>query len=72
MVQSPDVKSSSQMEKAGFVKGLDDLRRADLKIAAITTDRHPSIRKHLRDHEPEVEHELDSWHVVKGWLTNTI
>lgn len=64
--ESPDVKSSSQMEKAGFVKGLDDLRRADLKIAAITTDRHPSIRKHLRDHEPEVEHELDSWHVAKG------
>ncbi|KAH9373108.1 hypothetical protein HPB48_001078 [Haemaphysalis longicornis] len=65
-VQSPDVKSSSQMEKAGFVKGLDDLRRADLEIAAITTDRHPSIRKHLRGHEPEVEHELDSWHVAKG------
>lgn len=72
VVQSPDVKSSSHVEKAGVVKCLNDLWSADLKIAATTNDRHPSIRKHLRDQKPEADHELDTWHVAKVGLTNTI
>lgn len=54
------------MEQAGLIKALAHLRLNDLKVASLTTDRHPSIRKYLREHEQDLLHELDSWHVVKG------
>ncbi|XP_037515360.1 uncharacterized protein LOC119391782 [Rhipicephalus sanguineus] len=63
---SPDTRTSPEMEKAGFVRGLSAIRSQQLTVAAITTDRHVGIRKHVREQESGLEHELDSWHVVKG------
>lgn len=54
------------MEKVGFVQCLGELHSKDLKVSTVTTDRHPGIRKHIREKEPGIKHELDSWHVVKG------
>ncbi|XP_049527522.1 uncharacterized protein LOC125947180 [Dermacentor silvarum] len=64
--QNPQVKTSPQMEKVGFVQCLGELHSKDLKVSTVTTDRHPGIRKHIREKEPGIKHELDSWHVVKG------
>ncbi|KAL1481656.1 hypothetical protein MTO96_034315 [Rhipicephalus appendiculatus] len=70
--ESADVKTSPQMEQAGLIKALAHLRLKDLKVASLTTDRHPSIRKYLRDHERDLLHELDSWHVVKGLVGHIV
>ncbi|KAH7942039.1 hypothetical protein HPB49_019964 [Dermacentor silvarum] len=62
---NPQVKTSPQMEKVGFVQCLGELHSKDLKVSTVTTDRHPGIRNHIRKKEPGLKHELDSWHVVK-------
>ncbi|KAH8032832.1 hypothetical protein HPB51_003046 [Rhipicephalus microplus] len=47
-VQSADVNTSPQIEQAGLIKALAYVRLGDLKLASLTTDRHPSIKKYLR------------------------
>ncbi|XP_075530677.1 uncharacterized protein LOC142563880 isoform X3 [Dermacentor variabilis] len=66
--ESTDVKTSPHMEPAGLMKGFAYLKHIDLKVASLTTDRHLGISKYLRDHENDVNHELDSWHVAKGLI----
>ncbi|KAH7981804.1 hypothetical protein HPB52_001114 [Rhipicephalus sanguineus] len=64
--QDPQVKKSPQMEKVGFVQCLREVRSKGLEVSSVTTDRHPGIRKHVREEEPGLKHDLDSWHVVKA------
>ncbi|KAH7953466.1 hypothetical protein HPB49_008925 [Dermacentor silvarum] len=66
ITKNPQVKTSPQLEKVGFVQCLGELHSKDLKVSTVTTDRHPGICKHIREKEPGIKHELDSWHVVKG------
>ncbi|KAL3246132.1 hypothetical protein MRX96_057870 [Rhipicephalus microplus] len=47
-VQSADVNTSPQIEQAGLIKALAYVRLGDLKLASLTTDRHPSIKKYLQ------------------------
>ncbi|XP_064480534.1 uncharacterized protein LOC135394033 [Ornithodoros turicata] len=63
--ESPDVASSTNMEKVGFVRCLDELKSNHIIVASITTDRHPAVRKHMREMEPSIVHGFDTWHVVK-------
>ncbi|XP_064471007.1 uncharacterized protein LOC135385556 [Ornithodoros turicata] len=64
--ESEDIRSSSHMEKAGFIRCLDEVKCKGITVASITTDRHPSVRKHMRENEPTIVHGFDIWHVVKG------
>ncbi|KAL1481106.1 hypothetical protein MTO96_050460 [Rhipicephalus appendiculatus] len=64
--QDSQVKTSPQMEKVGFVQCLREVRSKGLEVSSVTTDRHPGIRKYIREEEPGLKHGLDSWHVVKG------
>lgn len=54
------------MEKAGFVRLLDRLTNQNLKIRAISTDRHNQIRKIMKTTYPDIKHQIDPWHTIKG------
>ncbi|XP_051988963.1 uncharacterized protein LOC127648343 [Xyrauchen texanus] len=54
------------MEREGFLRSLQFLESAGLRVGAIVTDRHPSIQKYLREQRPEIQHYFDTWHVAKG------
>lgn len=54
------------MELEGLKRCLKELEDAGLKILTIVTDRHPSVRKWLRENRPEYKHRFDVWHVAKG------
>lgn len=64
--QVTQAKSSVAMEPMGFKQGLDRLLDEGIPVKVITTDRHPSIRKIIREEYPEVTHQFDPWHVTKG------
>ena len=60
------------MEKFGFIRALDAVEEKGVKIAHITTDRHKSIRKYMREKRPDIDHEFDLWHVVKGAVNKPV
>ena len=60
--------SSVAMEVMGFQRGLQELLNCGVDVAVMTTDRSPSIRKLLREEHPQIQHEFDPCHVVKGKL----
>ena len=70
-VQSNEVKNSHAMELDGLKKGLEELKNK-VKISHLITDRHSSIKKHMRDnhskphHEQQIIHRFDVWHMAKG------
>ena len=57
------------MEKAGFIKVVDNLIDQGVKITTVSTDRHNQIRKIMKN-EPkykDIVHLIDPpWHVIKG------
>ena len=57
--------SSTKMELYSFIKVLNSLLEAGFDINTITTDRHKSIRKYLREKHPEIAHQFDVWHFSK-------
>lgn len=54
------------MEKEGLLRGLEFLKAKGVAIRSLTTDRHPSIRKHLAEKEQSIAHYFDGWHISKG------
>lgn len=54
------------MEKVGFKKLLSEFKGKGILPTQITTDRHTGIRKHLREEEPNIDHQFDVWHFVKN------
>ena len=54
------------MEAIGFKRGLTNLLDSGVSIDVVTTDRHPSIRKIVREEYPQQRHQYDPWHVAKG------
>ena len=56
------------MEVMGFQRGLKELLDCGVDVAVMIIDRSPSLRKLLREEFPEIRHEFDPWHVVKGKL----
>ena len=42
------------------------LQSHHIDIGTIATDRHPSITKILSQSYPDIKHEFDLWHIVKG------
>jgi len=66
LIQVTQAKNSVAMEPMGFRQGLDKLLDEGIPVKVVTTDRHPSIRKIVREEYPEVTHQFDPWHVAKG------
>ncbi|XP_034078893.1 uncharacterized protein LOC117550588 [Gymnodraco acuticeps] len=66
LIQSNEVSSSNAMELEGLKRGLQKLKDEGVTIASITTDRHGSVKKYMREKEPSIEHWFDVWHVAKG------
>ncbi|XP_012712054.2 uncharacterized protein LOC105920934 [Fundulus heteroclitus] len=64
LVKSNEVGGSNNMEKEGLKRCLDLLRRKDVEVDYIVTDRHPQVQKFLR--EQKIQHFYDAWHVEKG------
>ncbi|KAM7307397.1 hypothetical protein ISCGN_011033 [Ixodes scapularis] len=59
------VRNSGQMEKEGLIRSLDFVKGKDLTVRSLTTDRHRSIAKHMREQEAAILHYFDIWHVSK-------
>ena len=38
----------------------------DVKVHILATDRHPGVNKLLTTDYPDVKHQYDLWHIVKG------
>ncbi|KAL7404301.1 hypothetical protein ABVT39_012725 [Epinephelus coioides] len=66
LIQVTETTSSPVMEKVGFQRGLDRLLQSGVGVGVVTTDRHPSTRKTMRESYPEIKHQFDPWHVAKG------
>ena len=66
LVQVTEVGNSNWMEKVGFKRALESLRKEGINPKQITTDRHSGIRKHMREEEPDISHQFDVWHFVKS------
>ncbi|CAM4572169.1 unnamed protein product [Leuciscus chuanchicus] len=66
LVQVSQATSSVAMEPMGFRKALERLLDEGIDIKVVTTDRHPSIRKLMREEYPNIIHQFDPWHVAKG------
>jgi len=54
------------MEKEGLIRALRFIDSQGIVIREIVTDRHPSIRKYMREERPNTYHTLDVWHTAKG------
>ncbi|KAF4114194.1 hypothetical protein G5714_004417 [Onychostoma macrolepis] len=59
-----ETSSSVSMEPVGFKRAVNRIQGEGIKINVVTTDRSPSIRKIMT--VPDIHHEFDIWHVVKG------
>nr|XP_055071078.1 uncharacterized protein si:dkeyp-30e7.2 isoform X1 [Misgurnus anguillicaudatus] len=66
LIQVTQAKSSVAMEPMGFKKGLEKLLDEGIHVKVVTTDRHPSIRKIMREDFPNIEHQFDPWHTAKA------
>ena len=58
------------MELEGLERSLEKLTEHQITVSDITTDRHPSVKKFIREKHPEVRHWFDVWHVAKGMFEN--
>ena len=67
-----EAKNSNNMEKAGFIKGLQFLRTNGVTVDQITTHRHSQIRKHMRENEKDTIHQFDIWHFCKSIKKNLV
>jgi len=65
LVQVNEVTSSNAMELEGLKRCLSHLLTL-LSVCSITTDRHPSVQKYLRDCHVNIVHYFDVWHVAKN------
>ena len=58
------------MELVGLQKALRKVDQKKIEIQSFTTDRHPSVKKYMREQRPLVAHWFDVWHVAKGEKDN--
>ena len=54
------------MEKEGLMQSMGFLEEAGVFMSTFVTDRHPQIRKWMREQMPTVQHLFDVWHIAKG------
>ncbi len=54
------------MEKEGLIRAIDYLKGNDFSVSTLVTDRHPQVRKWMREEMKTTKHYYDIWHVAKG------
>ncbi|XP_058617212.1 uncharacterized protein LOC131530781 isoform X2 [Onychostoma macrolepis] len=64
LLQSNEVGGSNYMEKEGLKRSLDVLRAHNVTFDSIVTDRHPQVKKFLR--ETNITQYYDVWRIEKG------
>lgn len=57
--------NSHNMELEGLKRCLATVKE-NVRVAALITDRHASIRKHMEMNEKHTTHYYDSWHLIKS------
>ncbi|KAM7281496.1 uncharacterized protein ISCGN_006330 [Ixodes scapularis] len=64
--ESEQAMASVNMEKEGLLKQLQFFKKKGIKIRSLVTDRHPATQKHMKTHEPGIDHFFDIWHISKS------
>ena len=65
LTQVSEVENSNRMEKQGLMKVLADIKRKNIDIKQLTTDRHVQIKKYMREQEEDIDHKFDVCHFSK-------
>ena len=65
LIQCNETTSSNAMELEGAKRCMDKIIGEGIPIRSFTTDRHPSIRKWMREAFPHIRHFFDCWHIAK-------
>ncbi|ESP03281.1 hypothetical protein LOTGIDRAFT_137738 [Lottia gigantea] len=55
----PRVKNSNAMEPMGLIQCLSNMKKWNIDVNILTTDRHKTIRKIIRVDYPEITHQFD-------------
>ncbi|XP_065662494.1 uncharacterized protein LOC136085098 [Hydra vulgaris] len=68
VISVTEVKNSNCMEKEGFIRVLETLKKAGVKIDFIATDCHTQIQKTLKLdlRFNNINHQYNPWHVAKS------
>ena len=61
-----EVKNSNAMEKKGFIDTLNTIEEAVVRVAGVSTDSHPQIKKYMREEQKDKKHHIDPWHAIKN------
>nr|XP_034315406.1 LOW QUALITY PROTEIN: uncharacterized protein LOC105340464 [Crassostrea gigas] len=59
-------KKSTNLEKAGFVKCLQEIQEKGLTVKEVVTDAHLQIGAMMKKDYPEIKHSHDIWHAAKN------
>jgi hypothetical protein len=54
------------MEYMAFQRCMDYVKKEEILLDSLITDRHGSIAKHMREHLKNVKHYFDLWHLRKS------
>ena len=54
------------MEKEGLARAVEYLKKENVELDTIITDRHRSIAKWILERLPGTNHHFDVWHMAKG------
>lgn len=66
LTQVSQASASVAVEPLGFRTGLQRILNEGIDVKVVTTDRHSSIRKIMREEYPRIIHQFHPWHVAKG------
>ena len=58
------------MELEGLQRSLTFLKDNNVPVSDLITDRHSSVKKYMREKQPDIHHWFDVWHVAKGKFHN--
>nr|XP_022301675.1 uncharacterized protein LOC111109742 [Crassostrea virginica] len=59
-------KKSTNMEKACFLKAMEDLEENHVHVSEVVTDAHLQIGAVMKNRFPDIKHSHDIWHAAKN------
>ena len=54
------------MEIEGLIRCRKELESEEIAVGSLTTDRHVSVEKYMKEHWRGPDHYFDLWHIAKG------
>ena len=60
------------MKMEGLQRSLAFLKDKYISISDLITDRHNSVKKYMREKQPDIQHWFDVWHVAEGEMHDRI